>query len=218
VVALSVTEGEDKPLKYPVMFRKADLVLLTKIDLVPHLDADLAAIRDALSRVRPEPRMIAVSARTGEGIAEWLTWREARRPRAMAGAPHAHAHGSPWPTGPILGSELPPADDPRDQIVVPDEPHGVAHRRGGRIEQRRQQPLVARPGAAGRRHDREAPAYRRIVSLFPCHIRKATHPHASLRAKWTDGDVRRRGRSRHPRKVEGLLDQRSSSVRRRTAG
>ena len=51
--------------------------------------------RDALSRVMPEPRMIAVSARTGEGIAEWLTWLEARRPRAAAGAPHAHAHGSP---------------------------------------------------------------------------------------------------------------------------
>jgi hydrogenase nickel incorporation protein HypB len=93
VVALSVTEGEDKPLKYPVMFRKADLVLLTKMDLVPHLDVDLDAIRDALSRVMPEPRMIAVSARTGEGIAEWLAWLEARRPRPAAGAaPQPHAH------------------------------------------------------------------------------------------------------------------------------
>jgi hydrogenase nickel incorporation protein HypB len=93
VVALSVTEGEDKPLKYPVMFRKADLVLLTKIDLVPHLDVDLGAIRDALSRVMPEPRMIAVSARTGEGIAEWLAWLEAQRPEAAgAGASHAHGH------------------------------------------------------------------------------------------------------------------------------
>ena len=71
------------------MFRRADLVLLTKIDLVPHLDVDLGAIRDALARVMPEPRMIAVSARTGEGIAEWLAWLEARRPRAV-GAPHAH--------------------------------------------------------------------------------------------------------------------------------
>jgi hydrogenase nickel incorporation protein HypB len=92
VVALAVTEGEDKPLKYPVMFRKADLVLLTKIDLVPHLDVDLGAIRDALSRVMPEPRMIAVSARTGEGIAEWLAWLEARRPQAAARAPHTHGH------------------------------------------------------------------------------------------------------------------------------
>ena len=79
VVTLAVTEGEDKPLKYPVMFRRADLVLLTKIDLLPHLDVDVAAIRDGLSRVMPEPRMIAVSGKTGEGIGEWLAWLEARR-------------------------------------------------------------------------------------------------------------------------------------------
>ena len=79
VVALSVTEGEDKPLKYPVMFRHADLVLLTKIDLLPHLDVDVAAIRDALSRVMPEPRLIAVSGKTGEGMGEWLHWLETRR-------------------------------------------------------------------------------------------------------------------------------------------
>jgi hydrogenase nickel incorporation protein HypB len=79
VVALAVTEGEDKPLKYPVMFRCADLVLLTKIDLLPHLDVDVAAIRDGLSRVMPEPRMIAVSGKTGEGMAEWLAWLETRR-------------------------------------------------------------------------------------------------------------------------------------------
>jgi hydrogenase nickel incorporation protein HypB len=80
VVALSVTEGEDKPLKYPVMFRRAELVLLTKIDLLPHLDVDVAAIREALVRVMPEPRVIGVSGKTGEGIAEWAAWLEARRP------------------------------------------------------------------------------------------------------------------------------------------
>lgn len=79
VVALSVTEGEDKPLKYPVMFRKADLVLLTKVDLLPHLEVRVDVIEDALSRVMPKPAMIAVSARTGEGIAQWLAWLEARR-------------------------------------------------------------------------------------------------------------------------------------------
>jgi len=79
VVALSVTEGEDKPLKYPVMFRKADLVLLTKIDLLPHLDVDVRAIRDALSRVMPDPQLIGVSGKTGEGISEWVAWLEARR-------------------------------------------------------------------------------------------------------------------------------------------
>jgi len=75
VVALSVTEGEDKPLKYPVMFRHADLVLLTKIDLLPALpDFDRAALEDALARVMPRPRLIALSARTGEGIGEWTAW------------------------------------------------------------------------------------------------------------------------------------------------
>ncbi len=80
VVALAVTEGEDKPLKYPVMFRAADLVLLTKIDLIPHLDVDIAAIRDGLARVMPEPRVIAVSGKTGEGIAEWIAWLDSKRP------------------------------------------------------------------------------------------------------------------------------------------
>lgn len=80
VVALSVTEGEDKPIKYPVMFRKADLVVLTKIDLLPYLDVDLAAIHDAIHQVMPQPKIIAVSGKTGEGIAEWLRWLELRRP------------------------------------------------------------------------------------------------------------------------------------------
>jgi hydrogenase nickel incorporation protein HypB len=80
VVALSVTEGDDKPLKYPVMFRKADLVLLTKMDLLPHLpEVSVEAVEDALSRVMPEPRVIRVSARTGEGIADWRDWLAARR-------------------------------------------------------------------------------------------------------------------------------------------
>jgi hydrogenase nickel incorporation protein HypB len=79
VVALSVTEGEDKPVKYPVMFRKADLVLVTKTDLLPHLpDVSLAAIEDALSRVMPSPRMIPFSARTGAGVDAWLDWLEER--------------------------------------------------------------------------------------------------------------------------------------------
>ena len=57
VVTLSVTEGEDKPLKYPVMFKKADLVLLTKIDLIPYLDFDVAAVEDGLARVMPSAKM-----------------------------------------------------------------------------------------------------------------------------------------------------------------
>jgi hydrogenase nickel incorporation protein HypB len=80
VVALAVTEGEDKPLKYPVMFRKADLVLLTKIDLLPHLpDVRVSVIADALARDMPEPAYIPVSARTGEGFDRWLHWLEELR-------------------------------------------------------------------------------------------------------------------------------------------
>jgi hydrogenase nickel incorporation protein HypB len=79
VVALSVTEGEDKPVKYPVMFRKADLVLLTKVDLLPHLEVSVTAIEDALARTMPEPRLIPVSAVTGVGIARWAAWRVERR-------------------------------------------------------------------------------------------------------------------------------------------
>ncbi len=96
VVALAVTEGEDKPLKYPTMFRKADLVLLTKVDLLPHLPhVDVPAIEDALARTMPEPRMLRVSGVTGEGIGEWLEWLEERRaalPAREAAAGHEHDH------------------------------------------------------------------------------------------------------------------------------
>ena len=92
VVTLSVTEGEDKPLKYPVMFQKADLVLLTKVDLIPHLDFDVAAVEDALARVMPGAKMLKVSAKTGEGIDAWLRWLEERRPAAVERPKEAHAH------------------------------------------------------------------------------------------------------------------------------
>jgi hydrogenase nickel incorporation protein HypB len=86
VVALSVTEGEDKPLKYPVIFRKADLVLLTKIDLLPVLpQVQVEKIEENLSLVMPKPAMIPVSATTGDGIALWLRWLNGiRAPRAAA--------------------------------------------------------------------------------------------------------------------------------------
>jgi hydrogenase nickel incorporation protein HypB len=93
VVVLSVTEGEDKPLKYPVMFKAADLVLLTKVDLVPHLDVDLARVHDALARVMPRPEVIEVSARTGLGMDAWVAWLDAlRRKVAPEGARPAKAH------------------------------------------------------------------------------------------------------------------------------
>jgi hydrogenase nickel incorporation protein HypB len=97
VVALSVTEGEDKPIKYPVMFKNAELVLLTKVDLLPHIEVDVAAIEDALGRVMPVPRMIPISARTGEGVNDWLCWLQAQRAHQHAhlhAADHVHGHNT----------------------------------------------------------------------------------------------------------------------------
>jgi hydrogenase nickel incorporation protein HypB len=74
VMVCSVTEGEDKPLKYPLMFRTCELVLINKIDLLPHLDFDLDRLLYNLDVVHPEVERILVSARTGEGIDEWRDW------------------------------------------------------------------------------------------------------------------------------------------------
>jgi hydrogenase nickel incorporation protein HypB len=94
VVLLAVTEGEDKPLKYPVMFRKADLVLISKVDLLPYLpEISLERIVASLREVMPEPNYIAVSAKTGQGIEPWLGWLQQQEPAHASGAtPHAHAH------------------------------------------------------------------------------------------------------------------------------
>ncbi|MFO0607571.1 MAG: hydrogenase nickel incorporation protein HypB [Polyangiales bacterium] len=82
VVLLSVTEGVDKPLKYPVMFRKADLVVLTKADLLPHLPGvSVDAVRANVARVMPSARVIETSAVTGQGVDEFVVWLEAHRPR-----------------------------------------------------------------------------------------------------------------------------------------
>lgn len=79
VAILSVTEGEDKPLKYPDMFHAADLLLLNKTDLLPHLDFDVQACIDYARRVKPEIEVIQLSARSGEGMEQWLDWLERRR-------------------------------------------------------------------------------------------------------------------------------------------
>lgn len=73
----SVTEGEDKPLKYPVMFRSVDVVLLNKIDLVPYLDADVDTYIARVCEVNPGATVLPVSARTGQGMAEWFDWLRA---------------------------------------------------------------------------------------------------------------------------------------------
>ena len=78
VAILSVTEGEDKPLKYPDMFAAARLAILNKIDLAPHCDVDLAAYEDNLRRVNPEIEILQVSARSGVGMEAWLGWLQDR--------------------------------------------------------------------------------------------------------------------------------------------
>lgn len=78
VAILSVTEGEDKPLKYPDMFTAARLALLNKVDLAPHCDVDLDLYEANLTRVNPGLEMIRVSARTGEGMDRWLGWLQGR--------------------------------------------------------------------------------------------------------------------------------------------
>ncbi|MFV0461882.1 MAG: hydrogenase nickel incorporation protein HypB [Nostocoides sp.] len=70
----SITEGEEKPLKYPVMFRAVDLVIVNKADLIPYLDADLATFEENLRRINPTAELITLSARTGEGMDAWIDW------------------------------------------------------------------------------------------------------------------------------------------------
>ncbi len=78
VVVLSVTEGEDKPLKYPDMFAAADLMLLTKSDLLPHLEFDVEACLAAALRINPRIEILTVSTRTGTGLPAFYAWIEAR--------------------------------------------------------------------------------------------------------------------------------------------
>jgi len=86
VVILSVTEGEDKPLKYPNMFRAADLMIVTKTDLLPHLQFDLAACLANARRVNPRIRILQLSSLSGEGMQAWLDWLKAGAGIARSGA------------------------------------------------------------------------------------------------------------------------------------
>jgi hydrogenase nickel incorporation protein HypB len=74
VMVASVTEGEDKPLKYPLMFRACEVVLINKIDLVPHLDFDLDKLIRHVETVHPGVSVLLMSAQTGEGVEDWRRW------------------------------------------------------------------------------------------------------------------------------------------------
>ena len=84
VVILSVTEGEDKPLKYPNMFAASGLMLLNKTDLLPHVEFDVARCLDYARRVNPDIQILQLSARTGDGMAAWLDWVRRGQRAALA--------------------------------------------------------------------------------------------------------------------------------------
>ena len=86
VAILSVTEGEDKPLKYPDMFSAADLMLLNKVDLLPYLKFDVERCIEYARRVNPRIRVLQVSALGGEGMDDWYRWIRASRPVTAIGA------------------------------------------------------------------------------------------------------------------------------------
>jgi len=88
-----VTEGEDKPLKYPDMFASADLMLLSKVDLLPHVDFDAGACVANARKVNPRIKVIEVSARTGTGMAAWIAWLKAARTLAFPSAEASAVHG-----------------------------------------------------------------------------------------------------------------------------
>jgi hydrogenase nickel incorporation protein HypB len=84
VAILSVTEGEDKPLKYPDMFAAARLMILNKTDLLPHLSFDVARCKEYARRVNPNITILELSATTGDGMQAWIDW--------LLDTPTQHAH------------------------------------------------------------------------------------------------------------------------------
>ncbi len=80
VVVLSLPEGEEKPLKYPLMFRECHVCLLNKLDLLPYLDVDLEKFRKSIRTINGRLEIIPVSAKTGAGVEAWVEWLLAKRP------------------------------------------------------------------------------------------------------------------------------------------
>lgn len=83
IVLLSVTEGEDKPLKYPSIFFKSELVIITKTDLLPYVPFDIAKAEENARKVHPRVEIVRVSCMTGDGLTQWLQWLERRKKKAV---------------------------------------------------------------------------------------------------------------------------------------
>ncbi len=92
IMVCSVTEGEDKPLKYPLMFRACELVVINKVDLLQHLDFDVDRLEANIKQVNHEATVMRVSAKTGEGVDEFRAWLKALPARIAAEAAHDHDH------------------------------------------------------------------------------------------------------------------------------
>jgi len=84
-VVLSVTEGEDKPLKYPLVFKEAGAVVLNKVDLLPYLNFDMAAVKADVCSIHPEAALMEVSCQTGTGLAGWYDWLKVQIANKKAG-------------------------------------------------------------------------------------------------------------------------------------
>jgi len=198
VVVLSVTEGEDKPLKYPVMFKVADLVLLTKCDLVPHLDVDLAKVHDAIARVMPRPRVVEVSARTGAGIDRWVAWlEELRRPitRPAVPRPHTHSAGESAHRDGSGGTDHAAAHAHEHEHV-----HEHVHAHGGTAHSHPH----AHEHAHGHRHDSAGDVHEHGLGMH-AHAGdgERSHDHAHASAARTPAPIRRAtGRAPLERKVK----------------
>jgi hydrogenase nickel incorporation protein HypB len=82
IVMLSVTEGDDKPLKYPSIFFKSELLVLNKVDLLPYVPFNIASAEENARRINPGIEIVRVSCTTGDGLAEWMTWLD-RKQRAL---------------------------------------------------------------------------------------------------------------------------------------
>ena len=89
VVILSVTEGDDKPIKYPDAFAAAELMVISKTDLLPHVDFDVAACVEHARCVNPDIRSIEVSAKSAEGMDDWIAWVAAQQRRVLEAERHS---------------------------------------------------------------------------------------------------------------------------------
>ena len=151
VALLSVTEGEDKPLKYPVLFHNASIVLITKTDLLPHLDWDREAALAAIRSLRPDAEIIETSARSGAGLPLWLGRLE--RPCRPAPAPPARSPGLFMQ--PAAATPHPPAG-PGGHLRVGPQGRHVVEAAGTRIYRRPGD--HRRASIDGNRHGRISPA------------------------------------------------------------